>query len=164
MGLLKQSLLGLDGPGKGPSRMPKEFTLQQGLGQGATVNGHKGPIGPRALLVNGPGNQLLARARFPLDQHRAVAGRHQLDLAKEGAHGLTAAHNVVKVALQFHLAAQALHLRGQAVEVQGFAHHQLEFVIIDGLGEVVVGAFLHDGHGRVHGAIPREHDTRQGGV
>src|SRR5712691_2829199 len=43
----------------------EELALQQGLGDGPAVDGDKRPVAPRAVRVNGPGHQLLARAALP---------------------------------------------------------------------------------------------------
>jgi len=62
------------GGGEGPLLMPEEFTLQQLIRQGATVEGHEGLVGPIAEEMQGPGQILLAGASFSRDHHRYPAG------------------------------------------------------------------------------------------
>ena len=56
---------------KAPASWPNS-SLAMTPGQGGTVDGHQETIAPRAELVDGPGDQFLAGARFAEDQHGAV--------------------------------------------------------------------------------------------
>jgi hypothetical protein len=48
------------------------------LAQGRTIQRHKRPFLPWAVLVNRLGHELLARARLALDQHRGIRWRDPL--------------------------------------------------------------------------------------
>jgi hypothetical protein len=85
---------GLDQPGlagtrasESPPFMAKELALEQGFGEARTVHGHKRPIPAPAGIMDGLGHQLLASARFALQQHgglrRGYPG-HQLQHGPEG--------------------------------------------------------------------------------
>ena len=71
--LLDQAVPGLVGAGEGAPDMPEEGALDEGFGQGGAVDHDEIPVGPGAVLMDGPGEQLLARARFPRDQDVGVA-------------------------------------------------------------------------------------------
>lgn len=62
------------GPGERPLHVPEQLALQQGGGEGGAVDGDHRPVPPRAVDVQHPGDQLLAGAALPADQHGRVAG------------------------------------------------------------------------------------------
>ena len=64
---LKEALAVFVGAGEGPFAIAKELGLQQLLGDGAAVHGHKGLGRALAHLVDGPRHQLLARAALPVN-------------------------------------------------------------------------------------------------
>src|SRR5450759_3798872 len=72
MGSLEQSFTGAVGSGKRSPLMPKKLTLQEGFGKRRAVDGDKRFCGPRAALVDGASDQLLARAGLTRYQHRCV--------------------------------------------------------------------------------------------
>ena len=49
-------------PGEGALLVAEQLALQQRLRDGGTVEGQERRLGPRAVLVDGAGHQLLARA------------------------------------------------------------------------------------------------------
>ena len=57
------------GVGEGPLDVAEQLALQNVLAQGGAVQGHEGLVLPRAVLVDGLGDQLLAGAGLALDQH-----------------------------------------------------------------------------------------------
>ncbi len=81
VGFLEQAVLGPARPGEGAAHVTKELRLQQGLGQRTAVDGHEGSPRPIAGVVDGLGDELLARPRFTPDEHGGARGRdppHQL--------------------------------------------------------------------------------------
>ena len=69
-GLEQPSLLG-QRPGERALDVTEQLALEETLGQSAAVDRHERATRPGARLVDGPCNQLLARAGLPLDQHSA---------------------------------------------------------------------------------------------
>ena len=57
------------GAGEGALLVAEQLAFQQGLGNGGAVDGQERPGGPAAVLVDGPGDQLLAGAALAQDQH-----------------------------------------------------------------------------------------------
>ena len=47
-----------------PALVPEELALEDAIGEGGAVELHEGPLGARAVLVDGGGDQLLAGARL----------------------------------------------------------------------------------------------------
>ena len=60
------------GVGKRALHVAEQLALQNVLAQRGAVQGHEGLVLPRAVLVDGLGDQLLAGARLALDQHAGV--------------------------------------------------------------------------------------------
>ncbi len=73
--------------------MPKNFALDQRLGDGCAVHRDKGTRLARAQIVQRAGYQFLAGAAFASNQHRHVRGRNLLDQRKDLAHGLGVSHH-----------------------------------------------------------------------
>ncbi len=53
--------------------MPEEGALHEGFGQGGAIHHDKVLFGPGAVIVDGPGEEFLARPGFPRDEHVGVA-------------------------------------------------------------------------------------------
>jgi hypothetical protein len=49
--------------------MPKQLRLQEFMGDGCCIDGHKGLAGSRAVSMQGPRHQLFARTRLAIDQN-----------------------------------------------------------------------------------------------
>ncbi len=62
-----------NGPGKGTFLMAEQFAFDQVAGNCRAVDLDKRALGPQAVVVDGIGDQFLAGAAFPPDQHRGVA-------------------------------------------------------------------------------------------
>ena len=69
MALLELADAAAIGAGEGALLMPEQFALQQLLRDGRAVEGQELGLGPRAVLVDGTGDQFLARSALPGDQH-----------------------------------------------------------------------------------------------
>src|SRR5215831_5303716 len=54
---------------------PKEFVLQDDIGNSSTIYCEQGLVTARAFLVERAGNQSLPSARFSGDEHRRIATR-----------------------------------------------------------------------------------------
>ena len=92
VGDLEQALLVGDGAGEAPPAVAEELALQERRRQGRAVEDHEGPERPGAVVVDGPGHQLLAGAVLPGDQHRGVGTADLLHQGEEPVHGVALAH------------------------------------------------------------------------
>src|SRR5437870_1994885 len=71
---LELSDLPLMGAGERALLVAEELGLDEGLGDGRRTDGDEGPVAPCPLVVDGPGDELLAGAALAGDQH----GRRRL--------------------------------------------------------------------------------------
>jgi hypothetical protein len=94
-GQLHQALAVLVGPGERSAHVPEQRALEQGLRNGRAVHRHEGRVPPRPRLVQGPGHQLLARARLPQQQHGQIRGGQRLDIVEDGPHGPAHGHDAM---------------------------------------------------------------------
>jgi hypothetical protein len=138
----------------------EEFRLEQVFGNRAAIDGDERPVRALAAGVQGARHQLLARARFAVDEHRRHAARHLGDALLHVAHGLGVADEALqRRVLRFcpraggrgvagpgrtrlQHAAHALHRRG---------HDGAELLQVHRLGQVVERA----GAQRLHGVLGR---------
>ncbi len=72
VGLLEASLASRLGPGEGPALVAEQLGLQQVAGDGGHIQRNEGLVRPRAVSVQGAGDQFLAGAGLAVDQHRDV--------------------------------------------------------------------------------------------
>jgi len=79
VGDFEQSPLVRDGAGKCALLIAEQLAFQEGLGEGAAVDGDELEVLPRARLVDRPGDHLLAGAALAGEQDRAVGGRDDPD-------------------------------------------------------------------------------------
>ena len=87
----------LNGARKGTLHVPEQLRLRESVGNGRGIERDEVLIVPRALVVNGTGDELLARAGFTLNENRAV---HRCDELQRGEHRLhwrAAPHDVVEL-------------------------------------------------------------------
>ena len=96
------------GAGEGPGLVAEELRLEEGLGERAAVDGDEGPPSPRARVVQGTGEQLLAGSGLALEEHGAIARRHLREDVEDPSHGRTAAHEVADLEAAGELLAQLL--------------------------------------------------------
>ena len=91
----------------------EQLALHQRFGQRRAIDGDERPVAPRAQVMNGARHQFLARAAFPVDQHRRLGGRHLPDQRENLLHGGATAHHIHQHALIGELALQAFGFFGQ---------------------------------------------------
>ena len=65
--------------------MAEEFTLDQGVGQSGAVHFDQRVVISLAERMQSASDQLLSGAGFPVDQHRGVQLRYELDLRQHAA-------------------------------------------------------------------------------
>ena len=110
------------------------------------------------LAVNQPREQLLARAALSEDQHRRRQLRdlvHQID---DVARDLARSDDELALGLIGDLGRQRQHLPVQVLPLAGVADERPELVVVEILGDVVIGAVLHRLHGRLDLVDGRDHD------
>ena len=88
------------------------------------------------------GEERLARAALARQEHRRPGFGQPADGREELLHLGALADHVAERVAELDLAPQALVLPAEPPLLQGLAHHQLQLVDLEGLDQVVVGAFL----------------------
>jgi len=78
-GVIKQALAARRGAGKSAFDMTEQFGLDQLFGDRRAVDGNERPLGAQAHAVQGACGELLAGARFAMDQHGRRRRRDALD-------------------------------------------------------------------------------------
>ena len=130
----------------------------------AQLSARNGRLGPRAVLVDGAGDQLLAGAALAGDQHRDVLSGDAADGLVDLAHGGAGADDGavhVGVRRRFGDHGRLAHPPGH---LQRLADHAPQLVQVERLEQVIVGALLHRLDGRVRRLGQGDEDDRDAGV
>ena len=159
VGLDELALAAAVGAGEGPLLVTEELRLEQGLGQGGAVDLDEGLVASRAVAVQGLGDQLLAGARLPGDEHRRLGGGDVADHLEEFLHGRRSADDggVECRPLLGCLLPAGRHL----AVVHRAQQRQAQPVEVERLGEVVVGPLAHGLDGVLHRRVGGHDDHRQ---
>src|SRR6185503_446452 len=75
------------GTGEGPALVAEQFAFQEVFRDGGTVDRDKWSIGPRAVLIDGTGDEFLARSSFAPDEDRDGLGGDATDFLADLLHG-----------------------------------------------------------------------------
>ena len=124
----------------------------------------KGPSLREAGRVDAPGDELLARAGLAVNEDGRVARRDARDGLVDPPHGRARADEARRLRLRRHRAAEAFELDAQLAVLDGAGDREREELRVDRLGDEVVGAGAHGGDGRLHAALPGDHDDGERGV
>ena len=160
IGQLEAALPTVRGSGERALLVAEDLAFEQRLGNGRAVDGDERKRRARTQLMDGLGDQFLARARFAGDEHRRARRRRLLDDRVDLPHLRAVADHRAEGAVLAQLAAQRLHFAQRLEPLDDLVEQDLEPLEIHRLGEVVVGAFLHRLDGGFDGALRRE---QQGG-
>ena len=76
-----------DGAGEGAAAIAEEFGFDQGVGDGAAIDGDEGLVARDAVVVDRPGEQFFAGAGFADDDDVALDGGELADRFEELGHG-----------------------------------------------------------------------------
>ena len=115
VGLFERPLAGLLGAGEGASHVAEELALHEPARDRAEVADDERPVAPRRGGMDGLGDQLLPRARLPLEQDAHVGGGHALEDLEQPAHGFAGGDDAAEVG----------RARRQADHGRGGPHDQL---------------------------------------
>jgi hypothetical protein len=145
------------GVGEGAAHVAEELALEQRRGHGRAVDGEEGPRAPRALLVEGPGDELLARAALARDQHRRAAVGHAGHQVEDPLHRRALAEEPAEVLRIDDGSAEPLHLQAKLPVLHRPRDHQPEELGVDRLGDEVVGAGADRRDRGVEAGVARDH-------
>jgi hypothetical protein len=140
-----------------------EVVLEQVGRNAAAVNDHEGFVLPLAPAMDRLRDQLLARPRFALDQHRRPAGRHLIDEPVDIEHGPGTADDLFELVAFGKRLAQVLVLQPETGRLHRLSDQVTDLGIVERLRDVVESAGLHRGDRVLHGAEGRDHHDGQVG-
>jgi len=83
MGLLEPSIGSAHRAGEGSALVAEQFAFHQSGGQRGAVQFDIRALLPKALVVDGSGDELFSGAGFTLNQDRSVGTRHHLECAPD---------------------------------------------------------------------------------
>ena len=145
-------------PVKAPFSWPKISLSSSVSGMAAQFTATNGPGRARTSSCRVSRDQLLARAALAGDQHRrGRRGRH-LDQAIDRLHGRAGSHQLPDAPDLLDPLAQQRDFAHGLRPLDRLRHQRLQPGDVDRLGQEVVGAFLHRGHGGVHASLPAQQD------
>src|SRR5258708_35393003 len=93
---------------EGASRMAEELAFKQVFGDCAAVNFDQWTVAARAGVVNGLGDEFLARTCLTGNKNRGIGWRDDRDLFQQSAQGGTAADNTLEGGFRFLLEPQRI--------------------------------------------------------
>ena len=102
-------------PVKAPFSWPKSSLSSSPVGMAAQLSLTKRPVAPGTQLVEGAGDELLARARLAANEHRGSRGGDGLDLLQHSAQGGALSDDLAEVVLGADLLLQVGILLGELV-------------------------------------------------
>src|SRR5215471_51277 len=158
VGQLEEARLALVRAREGALLVTEELALHQRLGNGRAVDGDERSLAAHRHLMNGPGDQLLARSRLSGDEHRRVAGSRQLDQPIHLLHRRARTQDGPEAAALPELPAQESYLSLDLTPLYGLVEQHPEAPWIHRLGQVVIGALAHGGDGRLYRRVTGQKD------
>ena len=137
--------------------MPEQRAFDEFPGNCREVDRDERPLAAVRFGMDAARQHLLAGAALAGDQHRRVEPRDLLHQAHHGLHRRTGAGDELLV-LRLHLRGERLDAVAQVLSLAGVAHERPQRVVVELLGDVVVGAELHGLDGRLDVGDRRNHD------
>ena len=147
----------LESAGEGAPFVPEQHALDQRFRQRRAVDRNERSVASVALGMDRPGDQLLAGAALPLDQHRGARGGDRVERLERSFEGCALPDDLALAPQLRHLVAQGGVFAPQPREFEGLVHDQLELLRPHGLGHVVHGARLHGRDRVLDAGVTRRH-------
>ena len=156
LGLLEAAGRAGIGAGEGALLMTEQLGFDEVARNRGHVDGDEGALPPLAVIVQRPGDELLAGARFAGDHDRQIrlhqAGQHPVDFLHRGG----AADKRHRLGFLVRAGCLACLGLGQRPADDGD-----EFLQVEGLRQIVVGAALRGPDGRHQRVLGAHHHDRQ---
>ena len=151
----------VDRPREGALHVAEQLRFRERLGNRRRVERDEVLIAARAPVVEGPRDELLARARLALDQHRARHRGDELEGREHLADRRAVADDVLEAVARRELRLQIRVLLLQPALLERRVQHTRKLADLEGLDEEVDRAALDGLHGVGHVAESRDHDRAQ---
>ena len=114
--------------------------------------------------MNRARDQFLAGARFAGDQHAGVGARDFFHDAEDLLDRVAFADDVLEAIFVAQLAAQETVFPEQRLALERVAHHRLQMIVGERLGDVVVGALVQRVHRRFDAGVGGHDDAHHFGI
>ena len=164
VGRFKDSFVGGDGAGERPFDVAKEGGFEEVGGEAARVDSDEGLFGAGGIGMNRLGDEFFAGAGFAGDEDGGAGGRDLGDKVEHLEHPLAFADNIgerialLEGAFEFDVFTFEVALTDLAFDFDK------QFLVVPGLGEVVVGARLEGADGDVDGAVGGDQEDGRSAV
>ena len=148
----------LVGAGEGAFFLTEQHPFEKVLLERRAVHLDEVPRCPQRIVVNRPGDQLLAGAGFTANEHRGVALGDLFDDVEDGLKRRARADDAIEVVDILLGAAQVLQIVLHALDVERLLDLDFHLLDLERLLHVVERADLHRFDGRVHRSKCRHQD------
>ena len=152
------------GAGERAAHVTEELRLEQRLGDGAAVDRHEPLRAPRAVVMNGVRDELLAGAGFAGDEDRAARLRHRLEQREQLLHRGALADDALELVPLFELLAQVGVLGAQPALLERGVDDVQQLVELERLLDEVARAALDGLDGVLHRAVAGDDDADDVGI
>ena len=137
MCLLEPALTRADSPGECAADVSEEFGFEQRFGDGTAIERDEAIGLARAVVMDGAGDDFLARSRFSCNQNRAARRGHSLKQMKQFLHGTAPAKDSAKLISLFELGTQIRILGGEAALFERLVEDVHQLVELKGLRDKI---------------------------
>ena len=161
MGLAELADMLVGGAGEGALLVAEQDAFDQVVGDGAAIDGDEGLRATVAGALDGARDQLLADARFALDEDRDLRGGGALAEADDALHGRAAGDDVAEGEGAGDGALHARDLAFQRAELERVLDGHLQALGRCRLDHEIDRAGAHGVDHRVDAAVRRLHDDRK---
>jgi len=131
---------------------------------GRAVDYHEGLARPAAESMNGPRRQVLASARFTRDEHGEISLGHHLDGFINPLHGAASAYQILKRRFVLDTTLQPQVFPQQVAAFERLSEGEHQVVMVEGLGDEIVGPRFDRFHGEFDAAVGGHQDHGKPGV
>ncbi len=149
--------------GERPSFVSEKLALEERLGYCAAVDRDEGLVLSPTGVVERARDELLARPALALNQDRRLVLGNLADRREDFPDRIALPENPVDGLLLAHGLLERAVLASQRFTLFGFGERQQDFVLLEGLRDVVVGAGLHRFDRQVDRAVRAHQDHRRQG-
>jgi hypothetical protein len=152
------------GAGERALLVTEELALDQLARDRGAVHRDEGARAACAALVERLGDELLAGAALAADQHREIGLGDLLDRLEDLAHRAALADQVLEAVLALDPLEQHAVLALKLGALERMSHHDAQLLVVEGLGQVVLGALLHGLDRDFLAAVRGDHHDRRLGT
>ena len=161
VGFLHAAQLLFDSAGEGAFLVAEQFAFQQVFGDGGAVDADVVVLAAMAQAVQRPGDQLLARAAFPQDEHGGVSGGHAADQLAQLVHVGRLADDLLHLVGLGDGGAQVGVVLQQPVAFGATGHRVQQFLRRKGLGQIIHRAGLDGFDRQFRRGVGGDHQERR---